>query len=157
MTVTTCSTVASSHLQTDRREEAPTHEKKVSTGLKVRSPPRKALFSLRHCLDRLIPLSPLWISGKNNRVVRHQWSPVPLHTPLSSITSQEWNEIENASFQSASEGDPAATGKQGSTHRRHTWVIPKDPLSTSTSGSRCLPNNLLFLQDPGNIGQPGAW
>lgn len=44
--VTIC-TVACSHLQTDRRKETPTNEKKVSPGLKVRSPPKKALLSWR--------------------------------------------------------------------------------------------------------------
>lgn len=114
----------------------------------------KALFSLRRLFGLFDPtVCPL--CGSPERTTESTIS-IPLHTPLSSITSQEWNEIENAGFQSASEGDCVVTGKQGSTHRKHTWGISKDPLSTRTSRSRCLPNKLLFLQNPGNTGLPGA-
>lgn len=131
-------------LQQTRKKSAPVWRSDSLQG--------KPCSAYRDCLDCLIPPSPLWLSGENNRVPHQHSSPHPVILNYLSRMEWNWKCRFSISLWRRLYGHREA---RIYTHRKHTGTSPKT-LSTRTSGSRRLPNKLLFLQNPGNIGLPGA-
>lgn len=112
---------------TDRQkgEGSNKREKKVSTGLKVRSPPRKALFSLLRLFGLFDP------TGPSVDLRKEQQSPPSafLSTPrYPQLPLKNGMKLKMQVFkQPLKETVLPATGKQGSTHTENTLGHPQRP------------------------------